>query len=166
MAALIARFLAPVTSLALVAMMIWAGFLVHQRDAIRADFATYQAAVEQQARKASEAARAAEAQIHVTQEGAIHAANLATSAAQADAVDARSAADRLRQRARALAATNCPAGDTAAAASGPAASAPGDLLADMLERLDGAMGVIGEYADRARIAGQACERSYDALTPQ
>lgn len=163
MGALLARFLAPVTGLALAAMMIWAGFLIHQRDVIRADFATYRASSEQQALTASNNARAAEAQIHATQEGAINAANLATSAAQADAVDARSASDRLRQRAKVLAAANCPAGNPETVTSSPPASTPGDLLADMLERIDGAASVIAQYADRARIAGQACERSYGAV---
>lgn len=165
MGSLIARFLAPAAGLALVAALMWAGLLLHQRDTARAEFADYRAATEQQARLATDAARAAEAQIQTSQQEAIHAANLATTTAQSDAADARSAADRLRQRARTLAATSCPAADPGAIASGPPADPPADLLADLLGRVDGAAGEIGRYADQARIAGRACERSYDALIP-
>lgn len=39
-----------------------------------------------------------------------------------------------------------------------------DLLVDVLGRADRRAGELAEYADRLRIAGTACERSYDALT--
>lgn len=39
-----------------------------------------------------------------------------------------------------------------------------DLLVDVLGRADQRAGELAEYADRLRIAGLACERSYDALT--
>ncbi|KVM83492.1 hypothetical protein WT05_19160 [Burkholderia stagnalis] len=39
-----------------------------------------------------------------------------------------------------------------------------DLLADVLGRTDDRAGEPVEYADRAHIAGQQCERDYDALT--
>ncbi|WP_080647785.1 DUF2514 family protein [Variovorax atrisoli] len=38
------------------------------------------------------------------------------------------------------------------------------LLVDVLGRADQRAGELAEYADRLRIAGVACERSYDALT--
>ncbi|MDI3304904.1 MAG: DUF2514 family protein [Burkholderia multivorans] len=34
----------------------------------------------------------------------------------------------------------------------------------MLGRVDERAGELAEYADRARIAGQQCERDYDTLT--
>jgi hypothetical protein len=77
------------------------------------------------------------------------------------AVRSAAAGDGLRERAAAVAARCNPA----AAASGPAASSPGDLLAGVLERVAGAAGQLAEYADRARIAGDACERAYQSLTP-
>jgi len=40
-----------------------------------------------------------------------------------------------------------------------------DLLVDVLGRADGRAGELAEYADRLRIAGVACERSYETLTP-
>ncbi len=162
---MISRFLMPALLLLLVLALAVAGWRTHQVDNLRADFATYRTNVEQQARLATEAARAAEAQIHIAQQKVINAANLATTAALADADRARSAADRLRQRSRTLAATSCPAADPGAIASGPPADTPADLLADLLGRVDSAAGEIGRYADQARIAGRACERSYDALIP-
>ena len=52
----------------------------------------------------------------------------------------------------------------------PRQSQPGadplDLLVDVLGRADRRAGDLAEYADRLRIAGVACERSYDALTPK
>lgn len=84
-----------------------------------------------------------------------------------DARHARSASDRLRERVAALTAARCPsaAHDSEPAIAGPPAEAAGYLLADLFSRLDAAAGELGEYADRARIAGAACERAYDALTP-
>lgn len=84
---------------------------------------------------------------------------------EADLRSARSGADRLRDAAAGAAgrarANSCPA--TASARQ------PGDdpigLLVDVLGRVDQRAGDLAEYADRLRIAGIACERSYDALTP-
>ncbi|CAB4158487.1 Protein of unknown function DUF2514 [uncultured Caudovirales phage] len=85
--------------------------------------------------------------------------------ARSDAAAARGSSDRLQKRvadllaARAAeAAKSCPA-----ARASPPADATGDLLADLFGRLDAAAGELGEYADRARIAGQACERAYGAI---
>lgn len=80
---------------------------------------------------------------------------------------ARAAGDSLRAqlaRARALLAA-CGAGkDSNAADGGAATDKTADLLADVQRRLDQAADGIGGFADRAFIAGTACERSYDALT--
>ena len=40
---------------------------------------------------------------------------------------------------------------------------PIGVLADVLRSADERAGVPAEYADAARIAGQRCERDYDAL---
>ena len=53
--------------------------------------------------------------------------------------------------------------DTSAAAECQAARATAGVLADMQLRLDDVAGVYAEYADRSRIAGQACEAVYDAV---
>lgn len=94
----------------------------------------------------------------------------------ADAATAQSARDRedaaaagraavgLRQRAAALAASCGAAGRDPAAPSGsPATSSPGDLLADVLGRLDAAGRQLATVADERGTAGLACERSADAL---
>lgn len=101
--------------------------------------------------------------VHRLQE-AIDAEHLASLVAQEAARRADAAAVSLRSRARQLAAdSRCPAANSSAAASGPPAQAPGDLLADMLERLDDRAGELARYADQARAAGQLCERAYDSL---
>lgn len=88
-------------------------------------------------------------------------ANQQRTAALADAFAARAAAGSLQQRVDQLVAA---ARRPAASAGSPAAGDPLDLLADVLSRADQRAGELAEYADRARIAGQQCERDYDALT--
>jgi hypothetical protein len=91
-----------------------------------------------------------------------HAADLAASAARADAADAHDAADRLRQRIATL--SRRPTGNPATAAASAAAGAPIDLRDDVLSRLLDVAGQLGAFADQSRVAGLACEHSYDALT--
>ncbi|HDR9034379.1 TPA: DUF2514 family protein [Burkholderia vietnamiensis] len=88
-------------------------------------------------------------------------ANQQRTAALADAFAARAAAGSLQQRVDQLVAA---ARHPAAAAGSPAAGDALDLLADVLGRAGERAGELAEYADRARIAGQQCERDYDALT--
>ena len=84
--------------------------------------------------------------------------------ARADAAGAADAAGRLRQRIAALAA-GCrrSAEDSGSAGSSAPADPAGDLLTDVQRRLDEASTELAGFADRARTAGAACERSYDAL---
>lgn len=132
-----------------------------------AEFAEYRATQAKEHTQALEKVRVDEAHIRKIQQEALNAEYLARIAAEADADSARNAAGGLRQRAAQLAAAaRCSAGDSALAASGPPADAPGDLLAELLERVDQAAGEIGRYADQARRSGQLCERSYDALTAE
>ncbi|HDR9100669.1 DUF2514 domain-containing protein (plasmid) [Burkholderia vietnamiensis] len=87
-------------------------------------------------------------------------ANQQRTAALADAFSARAAAGSLQQRVDQLvAAARHPAATTGSPTAGDAL----DLLADVLGRADQRSGELAEYADRARIAGQQCERDYDAL---
>jgi hypothetical protein len=72
------------------------------------------------------------------------------------------AAERLRQRTEAVAAT-CRS-DPAAASVSPAARSPGLVLADVQRRLVEAAGRFAAYADEARDAAESCANRYDALT--
>lgn len=69
----------------------------------------------------------------------------------------RAAVDGAARRSRASACATTPGPGQ------PGADAIG-VLADVLSRIDQRAGVLAEHADRLRIAGLACERSYDALT--
>ncbi|WP_080425298.1 DUF2514 family protein [Burkholderia ubonensis] len=83
--------------------------------------------------------------------------------ARADAAVAASAADGLRKQVAALVAgARHPATTTGGAPAGDAL----DLLADVFGRTGDAATELAEYADRARIAGQQCERDYDSLTKE
>lgn len=133
----------------------------------RADAAGYKRAqAEYQARElaAVNAARAEEARrTAAVQKEADH-ARQSLARAQADAAAAADAGQRLRA-ALSAARRSCPAasGATPAVGSPPADPAEG-VLADVQRRLDEAADGIAAHADAARIAGQACQRAYNALT--
>ncbi|MCA7962491.1 DUF2514 domain-containing protein [Burkholderia cenocepacia] len=110
--------------------------------------------------KAVEQVRAEEQRRTAAQSEIAKDANQQRTAALADAFAARAAAGSLQQRVDQLVAAR----HSAAAAGSPAAGDALDLLADVLGRADQRAGELAEYADRARIAGQQCERDYDALT--
>lgn len=85
--------------------------------------------------------------------------------AVADAAAADAAAAGLREQAKRLAArarTACSHPGTTAGS--PPATGPADVLADVLSRADARAGELAAVADRARVAGLACERAYDALS--
>lgn len=76
-----------------------------------------------------------------------------------DRADADAAGRDLRLRlAAAIAAVR-----SASAPGGAPAGDPIGVLADVLDRADARAEVLAEYADRARVAGAACERAYDSL---
>ncbi|KVE45477.1 DUF2514 family protein [Burkholderia sp. BDU5] len=80
--------------------------------------------------------------------------------ARADAAAADGAAIGLRKQVAALVVDVRRAG---ASAAGPATGDALDLLADVLGRTDERAGELAKIADERGIAGQQCERSYDAL---
>lgn len=111
-----------------------------------------------------QAARAAEQakqnEIEEIRKDASHQIARATS----DAASAAASAASLREQAK-RAAARCAVATTASAgtsAGGAPTSAPGMVLADVLARIDARAGELAQYADRAAIAGAACEISYDA----
>lgn len=92
-------------------------------------------------------------------------ADAATLQAESDrrsAAGARAALERLR----AQSATGGNAGgvNPAATPGGPPADSSRVVPAELLNRCGTRLVELGEYADTARTAGQACERAYDALT--
>lgn len=114
--------------------------------------------------KATDLARAEEQRRAVAQMEIANAAKKDAEAARLDARDAGAAADGLRKRVDQLLAA-ARAGQNSSATSGStSASDPVGVLADVLEKSDRRAGILAEYADSARIAGQACERAYYALT--
>ncbi|WP_232786568.1 DUF2514 family protein [Achromobacter sp. DH1f] len=85
------------------------------------------------------------------------------SAAAADAAGARDERDRLRTRTNALA--RAAAAEHPRLADGsPSGTTAVDLLAYMLGRAVDRAEALAGVADRARLAGLTCERSYDVLT--
>ncbi|MBZ5793930.1 DUF2514 domain-containing protein [Burkholderia contaminans] len=110
--------------------------------------------------KAVEAARAEEQRrIAAQQENADHAAK-ERDQARADAAAAATAADGLRKQVAGLVER---ARHTAASAGSSATGDALDLLADVLGRADARAGELASIADERGIAGQQCERDYDAL---
>ncbi len=84
--------------------------------------------------------------------------------ADSGAAGADAAGQRLRDQASKLAATvSCPGPDTGAIARGKAATRAAMVLSDLLARADKRAGELAQAYDRARIAGLACEASYNAL---
>ncbi|NWE18022.1 DUF2514 family protein [Pseudomonas sp. P7548] len=82
-------------------------------------------------------------------------------AAAVDAGAADAAGDRMHADANKLAATACR--DTGAAQRGASATRAAMVLSDLFQRADKRAGELAIAYDRAKIAGQACERSYDGI---
>jgi len=82
-------------------------------------------------------------------------------AATVDAGAADAAGDRLHVEAGKFAATAC--GDPGVAQRGASATRAAMVLSDLLQRADKRAGELAAAYDRARIAGLACEKSYDGV---
>ncbi len=93
-----------------------------------------------------------------------NAATKETEIAHADARDAADTAERLRKRVADLVASRGKRESATPAVGSEATGDPIGVLADVLSRADRRAGILAEYADTTRIAGLACERSYDSLT--
>ncbi|WP_457340290.1 DUF2514 family protein [Pseudomonas sp. TE6283] len=84
--------------------------------------------------------------------------------AEGAAAGAGAAGQRLHDEAGKLAATvGCHGQDPAVAARSEAARRAAMVLSDLLARADARAGELAAAFDRARIAGLACEKSYNAL---
>lgn len=150
-----------------------AGWQTHQLDGEKLAHAkTRQAHAEQVAdlhragREAVEQARAEEQRRVEALQGVIDETEQKLARARADADAAADVGQRLRAQLSATLAGSCRSagGNPGAAGAGQATDATLDLLADVQRRLDEASDGIARHADEARAAGQACERSYRALT--
>jgi hypothetical protein len=106
------------------------------------------------------AARVEENRRTAAQQEIAHDATKQAESARADAAAAGAVADRLRQQLATVRSASRPASAAGRASTGD----PIGVLADVLERADRRAGDLAAYADAARIAGLACERSYDSLT--
>ena len=93
------------------------------------------------------------------QEGIANEAKQKLDGALADAAAHRAVSDRLRNSVASLTAR---INHTAATGDCTATGTAGLLFADLFSRCEARLGDLGAYADRARIAGEACEASYDA----
>jgi hypothetical protein len=123
------------------------------------------ALMQQAAASAADAYRAETERRTAAQREALDEHQRRATLAAADAASAVDAAERLRRRAAGLAARGCgAAGDTALAGASPPGAAPAVVLADVLGRCVERVRQLAADADRARDAGQTCERAYDALT--
>lgn len=86
-------------------------------------------------------------------------------AADADSRGLDAAGDRLHVQAGKLAASvGACSSDTGAAERGASATRAALVLSQLLERADARAGELAKAYDRARIAGQACERAYDIVS--
>jgi len=115
--------------------------------------------------KAVEAVRAEETQRAQALERIANDTQKQIDAARIDAATAARAADSLRQQlARYVAAARAASPDSRTAPTSETARDALDVLADLYASADQRAGEISAIADAARVAGLACEASYDALS--
>lgn len=116
--------------------------------------------------KAYQAVLAREAQWSADQERNARETAAKIQTAETAAAESRAAAGRLQQRVAALVAQSRARSQSAGPAPAVAGVAGEDaigVLAGVFNRIDDTAGELAAYADRLRIAGEACERDYDAL---
>lgn len=142
------------------ALLGWGAWQKHRAQSVAAD---YHAAIVQAA-----ASRQADLQVKLTEsqrrtdaiQEVAHAADQAASAARSDADRAALSARRLRDRLDAMQA-DARRRDPAASEAGQTADVT-QVLGQCIERYR----LVAAAADASIIAGQACQQSYDALTPK
>lgn len=153
-----ARLAAAAVVLALLAGLWWHGNR-HGAAGVRQEWDAAVSAQRQAQLDAEQAARSAEqARIAAVQEIAANARRQAQNARR-DADSARAVVASLRDAADA-AATRFGPSDPASAGGGDA-----NRLAAVVAECGGRLAEVASVADRAIIAGQACERAYSALSP-
>lgn len=153
----------PAWAWVVLAVLAWGAWQRHQAKSIERKHtqAVAAAAAERETKlqaDAAETARRLDAQKGITDD-----ARKQYKALASDADRARAAEQRLRAQLAALAANPGPS-NPATADGSAAAGQTVPVLADMLSRCGRRVRELAEYADAARTAGEACERSYEALT--
>nr|WP_272905801.1 DUF2514 family protein [Pseudomonas petrae] len=146
----------------IIALALAAGYQTLELADVRADYAGYRADIEAKAAEASELARQTEQQRQRDIEQVRNDAQSQIKVAAADAVNAQSAADRLQLEVNKLLAGRASL-NSQVAAGGASIRDLTAVLADLRQRADQRAGELANALDASRIAGQACERSYDAL---
>ncbi|RRV49046.1 DUF2514 domain-containing protein [Pseudomonas sp. p106] len=166
---LVARYSAPLRCIVLLLLLAsyW-GVYQHGRSVERAEAAQASAERDSGDRLAEllgeRGARQAEQRRAQAQEEVRAHAQEERTIADAGAAGADVAGQRLQHEGAKLAATvSCTGTDTAAVARGQAATRAAMVLSDLLARADARAGDLAKAYDRARIAGLACEASYNAL---
>jgi len=171
--ALLQRLLAPILGATLVLALIVAGFQWHQAAQLRAAkaeveaaFANYRSDAERNYAAALAKAAADKARTDKSRQEALDAEQLARVVAQADADRLRAGNGQLQRLAADLSASlGDRARDAAAPAGCQAAEARIRVLSDVVGTLDDFAAGAAAAADDARIRGELCERTYQALTP-
>lgn len=161
------------TGLALLAALGLAGYQAHRADKAElalatktSEFAEYRRAAADQALKVANANGLETARRLKVQSEALHAETLKSQAVQAAAARAAAAHGSLRgETARLAARGRAAASDPSLGPECQATGTASAVLADLLGRCSSERRELAQYADRARIAGEACVSSYDALTP-
>lgn len=151
--------------LALAVVLAFTHFFVYRsgKAVVRNEFDAYKLTAAQKLADAERKQREIEAQWAVAVQEVQDHAQSQINALEGQLSDARRASDGLRAAAASAARRACPRAALADAGTGHAGQDSLDLLVDVLARADAAAGEVGEYADRLRVAGAACERAYDAL---
>ncbi len=115
---------------------------------------------------AEQAQRTEETRREAEKEALTNEARTQLAAAQAAATRAAVQRDSLRQQLAAYVASSRSASqDPAAVGRSPDARDPLDLLSELFSRADDRAGELAAYADVLRVAGDACNRQYESLTP-
>jgi len=146
----------------IIALAVAAGYQTLRLADVRNEYAAYRADIETKAAEASEQARQTEQQRQRDIDQVRNDAQKQIKLAAADAADAQSAADSLQLEVNKLLAGRA-ALNSRVAAGGSAIRDLTTVLADLRQRADQRAGDLATIADASRIAGKACERSYDAL---
>ena len=122
---------------------------------IRADHAEVVAAEQQRSRKIEQGWHAAFTQVQRNAHEQRETFDTDKRAADAESKRLRDEIETLARR---------PAACPSAASGGSSADPARVLLAELLSRIDEVAGGVAAHADRARVAGTACEAAYDSLS--